>query len=488
MKPIQPKSLLSPGMLAVAVASFVMLASCGGGGGTHTAGIGGTGIVAGETTGFGSIYVNGDRYDTNTSRFVVDGDPNAGQSDLALGMFVKIKVETLDGNFTGKAIEVIYDDEVQGPVTAAPVDVPGSGGSQKTFDVFGQTVTIDETDTLFDGISFATLAANDVVEISGFRTSDTEITASYVESKGTLMVGSEVELRGIIEDYRPAFQDFTLDGVSITFDNLTEIEVPNGMLQDGLFVEVEGTHQTGPVRVAADKIEFEDEDFGDEIDDISLQGIISNFNGIGDFEINGQPIDASGASLSPGNAASLLANGVEIEVEGDIVGGVLIADELELREGESELRTTVSAIDLPGNRFQLQYPGLGTLWVNTNGQTLFKDEAGAMPVQNFSLDLLMIGDFVKVKGIAGGGEVTAEIVKRLDPDSTKLEGLVDSFFANTSITILGITYPLDPAATYEDSSGPISAATFFAALQAGIDIVELEDDEPDGDADEVEFD
>jgi len=474
-------------MLAAAVASFVTLASCGGGG-TQTAGIGGTGIVAGETTGFGSIYVNGDRYDTDTSQFVVDGDPNAGQDDLALGMFVKIRVETLNGNFTGKAIEVIYDDEVQGPVAAAPVDLPGAGGSKKTFDVFGQTITIDETDTLFNGTSFATLAANDVVEISGFRTSDSEITASYVESKGTLMVGSEVELRGTISGYVAPTQEFMLDGVLIRFDNLTEIEVPNGMLQDGLFVEVEGTHQTAPViSVAADKIEFEDQDFGDEIDNISLQGIISNYTSIADFEINGQPIDAGGASLSPGNAASLLANGVEVEVEGDIVGGVLIADELELREGESELRTTVNDIDQAGNRFQLVYPA-GTLWVNTNGQTLFKDEAGAMPVQNFSLDQLGIGDFVKVKGIAGGGEVTAEIVKRLDPDSSKLEGLVDSFVANSSITILGITYPVDPAATYEDSSGPISAAAFFAALQAGIDIVELEDDEPDGAADGVEFD
>ena len=503
----QLRRSLTYGMVSIALASSVLLASCGGSGGggsSQSAGVGGTGIAAGKTTGFGSIYVNGRKFNTDTSQFIVDGDTNGTQSQLAVGMYVKLRVKTLDGNFTGEALEVVYDDEVQGPVAGLAALVGGE--TQRNFTVFGQNVTIDDTGTLFQtdpannpGFGFDTISNNDVVEISGFRTSDSDITATYVEWKEFLIVGSELELRGTISGYVPPTQEFMLDGVLIRFDNMTEIEVPNGMLQDGLFVEVEGTYQTSPVRVDADEIEEEDEEFGDDIDDISLHGVISNYNQMtGEFEINGLPIDTSQATeLSPANVLDLLDDGVEIEVEGDIEGGVFIADEVELRDGESELRTTIRTRDVNTGRIELEYPGfgdnsLGTVWVNVDGQTLFEDESAAN-VPNLTLDLLVPGDFVKIKGIANTGEVSAEIVKRLDPDSSKLKGTVEAFdpnpFPDTSITILGIAYPVDPAATYEDENGlPMNATDFFNAM-VDSSIVELEDDDPaDGDVDELEFD
>jgi hypothetical protein len=481
--------------------SIAMLNACGGSGGGSdtTAGIGGTGIAVGKITDFGSIYVNGNIFNTNLSQFIVDGDPNASQSDLAIGMVIFVKAETNNGTFTGKALEVVYDDEIQGPVAALPALVGGE--TQRTFTVFGQTVIIDDTDTLFQGapanpgFGFDTISNNDVVEISGFRTASNTISASYVEWKEALVVGSEVELRGTISGYNPPIEQFMLDTFRVDFDSMvTEIETPNGMLSNGMYIEVKGTYQTGPVRVDADKIEFEDEDFDDDIDDISLQGVISNYVNNSNFEIDGQLIDASGANPFPTNALSLLDDGVEVEVEGDIVGGTLIADELELRGGDSELRTTIKGIDSANKRLELEYPGqpmgagLGTVWVKTDGQTLFEDESVAN-LPDLSFDQLAIGNFVKVKGIADMGEVNAEIVKRLDPDSTKLEGLVEAKDHLVSITILGITYPVDPAATYEDENGiPMNATDFFNAIVVDTSVVELEDDDlADADADEVEF-
>lgn len=486
---------LSRAMVATVIASSVFITACGGssGGSTQTAGIGGTGIVAGKTTGFGSIYVNGKKFETDKSQFIVDGNDSASQDDLALGMYVKLKVKTLDGKIVGEALEVVYDDEVQGPVSG--ISATGSGETQRTFTVFGQNVTIDETTTIFADTSFVGLSDNDVVEISGFRTSSSDITATYVEFKEVLDPGnSEVELRGTVTGYDPtppeSFGIVGFPGITFTTDGMTVKDLESGPLDDGLYVEVEGLYQNATT-ILAREIEEEDQGFGDDVDEVSLQGIISNWVDIDtNFEINGLPIDASGASLSPSGAASLLDDGVEVEVEGDIVGGVLIADELELREGETELRTSISAIDLPNNRFQVEYPTLGTVWVNTDGRTLFEDEAGGMPVENLSLDQLAIGNFVKVKGIAESGEVDAETVKRLDLDSSKLQGAVEAFNSNpspdTSITILGITYPIDTNADYED--GFLTRTQFFATpLEIG-DIVELEDDEPDADADKVEFD
>ena len=85
-----------------------------------------------------------------------------------------------------------------------------------------------------------------------------------------------------------------------------------------------------------------------------------------------------------------------------------------------------------------------------------------------------------------------EIVKRLDPpESTKLEGVVEAKVDLVSVTILGITYPIETVGpvSYEDENGvPMSAVDFFNAIVVGTSVVELEDNEPDGDADELEFD
>ena len=378
---------------------------------------------------------------------------------------------------------------------------------QRNFSVFGQSITIDDIRTRFKGaplnpgFGFDTIANGDVVEISGFRTSPNTVIATYVEWKQFLTDGSEVELRGIVSGYTPPAQEFMLDGILVTFDDSTVVEISGG-LSDGVYVEVEGSYQTTGPSVQASKIEQEDEDFGGELDDVSLQGIISNFNGIGDFEIDGLPVDASMATeFSPANVLSLLGEGVEVEIEGNIVGGKLIAEEVELREGETELRTTVSAIELP-NRFQVEYPGqplgagLGTIWINTGAQTLFEDDddsGGKTPVENFSIELLEVGNFVDIEGIADSGEVSAEIVRRREPgDSSKLQGVVEAYVrdASASITILGVTYPIATDATYEGSNDdPLSKDAFFDLLDVNPEsVVELEDDGPDADADHVEFD
>ena len=107
--------------------SIAMLNACGssGGGSDTTAGIGGTGIAVGKITDFGSIFVNGSIFNINQAQFLVDGEEKvgqAGQDALSIGMVVLVNAETNNGVFTGEALEVFYDDEVEGPVAATPVD------------------------------------------------------------------------------------------------------------------------------------------------------------------------------------------------------------------------------------------------------------------------------------------------------------------------------------------------------------------------------
>jgi hypothetical protein len=324
------KKLIAAIFLLVTCSS--LLVACGGSDSDTTAGIGGTGIVSGKITGFGSIYVNGGKFEIDNSLFDVDGDTSADQSDLALGMVVRLRVETEDGILGNTALEVVYDDEIEGPVIGVMTDPMDP--TIKTGTVFGKTITFDQANTIFEDTSFANIGeepdpgVQDVIEVSGFRISPTEITATYVRFIEDLGPDSEVELRGTITDYSPGLPEtFKIDGITITTDVDTEIEVPNGMLDDGIYVEVEGVIQ-GPTSVLAEEIESEDEDFDDDVDDISLQGIVSDFTGIGnDFSLGSQRVNASTAQFSP--AGLTLANGLDIEVEGQIIGSVLIADEVE---------------------------------------------------------------------------------------------------------------------------------------------------------------
>ena len=482
--------------LAAMLLASALLGSCSSGGssgGSDTsAGIGGTGIVYGRITAFGSIWVNGRRFDVDNSEIIVDGEMLT-EDDLAIGMVVRLDVDTKNGMFGSAATQVIFDDAIQGPVNGSPTEVGGAGSGVKLLDIFGFEVKIDATRTLYSGTSYDDIGDGDVLEISGFPASETQIVATYVRKTGELTDPPpiEVELRGTIENNVPG-TSFEINGVTINYVGAIRIDVDGGQPEDGMFVEVEGTFMSHTL-VNAREIEQEDETFGDNVDDISLHGIVSGYDatgaGLGEFFVNGQRVDASSAELEPENLDSLMQNGLEVEVEGEIVNGVLIAEELELREGDSEVRATVVSKD-PGGSFVVAFP-VGTVTITTSGLTVFEDES-AVPIANFSFDTLAVGHFVEVEGIEVEGigtadTLSAQVVKRREPNDTKLQGAVDAIDPLVSITILGITYPMDPAAVYEE--GAMTAAQFFhpSNLKLG-DIVELEDDEPDGFADEVGID
>ena len=473
-----------------------LLVACGGSDSETTAGIGGTGIVYGKITGFGSVHVNGGKFEIDTSTFIVDGDVlvgQAGQDQLAAGMVVQLSVETLDGEFTNTALKVVYDDETEGPIETLPVlDL---SGNKKTFTILGNNFTIDQTTTIFSGTCFdgtGCIGKDDVVEISGFRTSATDVVATYVEKKGAFPVTTEVEFKGNVST--PITDTtFMLGSVTVTFDRT---DLPSGaVLTDGQAVEVKGTY-LAVNSVDANDIEFEQEDFGDDVDDIDLQGIVLIYNGINNFFIGSQHVDASTADFSPTSLKGMDLLGMNIEVEGEIVDGTLIADEAEARDGDTKLRSVISEVvdTVDDQFFKVSYPVAAMpneVTVRIDGQTLFEDETDTFPsTVPFSLDDLVATDFVRVEGQEVGGEVVASVVKRTDGtgQGLKLEGAVDSFVTDSSITILRITYDVNPTPGETDFGGLTSAAFFDALNPLGGDFVEIEDDDvANGFADEVEL-
>lgn len=446
-----------------------LLTSCGSSG--EDIGIGGTGITQGKITGFGSIFVNGVEFDTNRSQFEVDGNTALNEGALKIGMVVRVTGKTDSDGLSGTADLVEYDDKLQGPVANVDTSVAG----QITLTIFNKAIVVDDTSTKFDSTTFATIAMNDIVEISGFDTT-TGINATYVRKTGEFPVDDEVELKGTITELKSA--SFKLDGITIKFGAQTEIEVPNG-LSDGLFVEVEGVILPSLTEIEAMEIEAEDEDFG-EGKEVSLQGVITEFTSISNFIIGSQQgsqqVNANGASVSPVTAT--LAVGVNVEVEGDIVNGVLIAEEVELREGEVEIKSKVFNVDLNNKQIEFEFQASnGTILVTTDNQTEFEDETGSLGT--FSLSQIMPGNFIKIEGIDTGSQIIANQVKRLNPtgEDEEVQGSVENFIdigSVSSITLFGVIFNVNNVTNPGFGIGDIVEIKDEAPIFGTIDEIELE--------------
>ena len=118
----------SKGLLVLGTALVV---ACGGGGGDQVAGIDGGGnpapvainiVSQGTITGFGSVIVNGVRYDTSNATFTIDGSPGT-ESDLAVGQVVVVSGTINQAGTEGTAASVDFDDAVEGPIES--IDLGG---------------------------------------------------------------------------------------------------------------------------------------------------------------------------------------------------------------------------------------------------------------------------------------------------------------------------------------------------------------------------
>ena len=126
-----PRSLPALTVLAVAVSAAVLVA-CGGGGANPSAPGAGTPVAQGVVTGFGSVYIDGERYDDSAAETAVaDADGRRQATLLKLGQRVRA---LHDGQ--GKASHVVVDAAVTGVVTA----VNGAAG---TLTVAAQTVRVN---------------------------------------------------------------------------------------------------------------------------------------------------------------------------------------------------------------------------------------------------------------------------------------------------------------------------------------------------------
>lgn len=311
--------------------SWALFSGCGGGTVVAGGGTGGTGISVGSITGFGSIFVNGIEFDDTGAVVVIDNTAGHTPEELRLGMRVQISgnFDYLAGSGTADRIEVLT--EVRGRLDDDGVDL----ATDRIF-VMGREVLVLSS-AFFDNVTglaaLEDLLSDELhpeVEVQGAPDDLGRIYATYIRKRADdIGVGQDVAVRGTVSGLSGT--SFDLDGTTVNFSLLGTIPE----LQDGSFVEVRGTFSPGPPpTIDASLVKIESSDLGDDGDEVEVEGVVQG-GAVPFFAISGPngpvPVTTDDRTIYDGGSPADVVPGVRVEVEGMLLGGGIVAREVEFK-------------------------------------------------------------------------------------------------------------------------------------------------------------
>ena len=382
MKPIDhpDRGLTRRACLVWVGSALSALPACGGGGGggglaSSAPGTGGTGTpmyAQGSISGFGSVIVNGIKFDDAQATVHMDG-AIARSADLRLGMVAGVQGQrsTTDATLgTANAIEVWSIalgpvESVTGSTFVASkmiIETDGNtvldGLDLVSTSLVGQTVAVwglqlDANGTQWKATRVALTQASNNRVVTGLVTQSNTLNGWSLSGAADLQVGSVVRVQGrlvtstslnvfSVKLLNSGFETHTqgvleIEGV-VTFKlsnsrfmmgNITvdasayALSTMVSQLAVGNEVEVYGTWSSGVL--IASQLVLE----GEQSKGIEIKATIDQFTSVADFVMRGQRCDASAAGLSDVEATKLEHWTRQVKVKGTILGDVLIVTELE---------------------------------------------------------------------------------------------------------------------------------------------------------------
>lgn len=459
---------------------------------------------SGTITGFGSVSVNGVRYEIENGTIVAvedEAETSGDDSALRLGMRVDIEATQTSGVRTADRIE--YDEDLKG--AAENVTPDANDPRLGTFTVAGQTVTVD-ANTVFDndignndgvaGVDIrdldpANLPGNApmVVEVSGFPT-DAGVLATRIDRVNAAAAdigdpavdGDEIEVKGFVDSVAMDGSSFVINDATFLVDMNTMFD--NGLFANadlvGVFVEVKADIN-GSGEFVAVRVEREDDFAGGGRDgEFEIEGILQSVDTSSDpdtFVVNGVVVETVDASSLLGKVGS------RVEVKGSFnSAGVLVIREAEL-DVENSIRTEdrIAMIDTAGGFFTTR------LGLDIAPTEMARVEDAAAPDGDHLtpaefLGRLMNDDFIEARGFPNdGGGVTWTRIERDDENDRdcRLRGPVeDGSISDPTFVILGVT--IDTAGLgfddfKDEDDTAIGRMEFFNRLQPG-DVVQATSD------------
>jgi len=408
-------------------AIIVMAAGCGGGGSSGPFdggdGIDRSGLTSGAITGFGSVIVNGIKYESGTATITVNGQ-SANETSLRVGQIVVVRGQLDDNNLTGTADEIDSDPNLVGPISL--IDI-----ASNTFVVLGQTVQIDN-DTVLMPETLSAYTVGSFVEVYGFLTGNQQLIATRVDEIST----TEYEVSGVLADLDTQNMTFNLLTQAVDFSAAELVDFDNTAIGNGQMVEVEGTTFGNGGQLVVDRVTklpeqfFNSEDEGLETE---IEGRVTRFVSATDFDVGSVQVTTDNNTVFERGVITDIALDIKLEVEGTVNSqGAILAEEIEFEaESEAEMSSFVNAIDVAAGSLTVFQQV-----ITTDSKTQFIDE-GPEQLQQFSLSNLSVDDLVELK-LGSGSPLLATRVERVSNISNaEIEGVVESV-ASPAFTILGV--------------------------------------------------
>ena len=488
---------------SMAILIFSTLTACSGGGSGDTAG-GVTDVTSsGAITGFGSVIVNGVRYETENSRIIsaddgsviLENPTNAQlQQVLGVGQVITVRGSRSDAS-NGVANTIRFDDELVGEITS----VSAADGS---FVVLGQTVSVTPDTIIDDSIIEAArggaevpndmrfgdlpetldqlLSAGMLVGVSGFP-SQNGLEATRIEDVSNQVAGGgqlEAEVKGFVAKLDENLGQFEMNGLTVTYDasDLDSEDFSNQSLANGQFVEVHGT-ATSLTTIDATRIELEDDFVDDDFNsgEIEIEGVIKEVRP--DAQGTGGVIVINGLEVRV-NDVTPFSEGLRVEIKGTLQSdGSIVITRLQ-DESEDTVRTDDQAVSHDATSFTTR---LGLVITPSDRSRLEDDTIN--DDDNLSIDAFLgnvAGKRIEARGFPLNGDIAwtrLEIEDDNDQDC-RLRGPVANINGTSSFTILGVV--IDVSQTSDNNfEGPdgqsIGRSAFFDQLNDG-DIVQATSD------------
>jgi len=375
----------------------VLAAGCGGGVDSGGTGAAPTSFASGPITGFGSVIVNAVHYD-DSSATVRDGSGTLrSRADLRLGMTTDVRGSAIVVDGRGRPVStassIVFASEIVGPVAANDL-------AARTLTVLGQPVDIMASTVFDDSLAGgqAALVVGGVVELyARLDVASGRYAATRVEAKPA---GTTFSVRGIVSGLDTAARSFSFGSVRISY--LGVAAVPS-TLANGRFVRATLAAAPGAGGILTATALSDGAPPIEDHDEAKLEGRVSAFTSTTTFSVNGTPVDARGARFDDGPAG--LALGARVEVEGTIVGGVLVATRVKVEDEddgdneEFEVAGPIVSLDTVARTFVVR-----EVTVSYSGAVDFRDGTAAD---------LAVGRKVEVRGTlsADGTRLQAERIE-----------------------------------------------------------------------------
>jgi len=440
----------------IAILAAVILASSCTTGDQKVAGIDRGGIVVGPITGFGSIIVNGTRYDTNSALVTVNDKP--GQvADLEVGHVVTAQVTYSSDGAAPVANTINFENIVTGPISGISI-------AENQFIVLGQLIHVDSATSFAMGINppaITSLAIAQAVKISGFIKSDGSIQATRIDRADA---GQTMEVIGDVNNIDTTKQLFSIGALVVDYTGLTLIDP----LANGDRIKVTGSQMGTAGELLADDISPRQQTLNtEEGDEAEVEGLIAGFFSPTQFMVNEISVSTNSTTEFDGGNISDLSDDIRVEIEGKFdLNGILVATQVQFRRsGDIELSAPIENIDSALNEITM----LG-IRVKVNSLTSFEDKS-PLELKIFGLPDLNPTDFIKIKGYESSempGIIIAISLERTEseiPIKAEARGFAENIVFPT-LSILGVTIATDSGTGYESADGlPIDATEFFATAQ-----------------------